>query len=150
MVDNPNMMAAPVIVEVDFGVSWLGSLVPAGTLVVVAFLTYLFTLRIEHRRALREERLKAYEGYVAHLRSLQIAKKKGGFEKEQLRQILTWIDQLRLIGTKSVIDISRSQYKEIEEGLREADVSTFHRIINKCHREFVAVAREDMRTGKKA
>ncbi|MDN3241816.1 hypothetical protein [Glycomyces tritici] len=144
------MEETPIIVQVGSETPLIVQLAPAIiaaiALVLAAFVTSFLTLRLEHRKWLRQARLEAYEGYASFLRDLQFGwdgKDKARVTKDQLQRGAAWIDQIRLVGTNQVTDSADKHLVTISEAI-SGDPDNFQEVILNCLNDFRKYARKDL------
>jgi hypothetical protein len=126
------------------------SLIAAIALVTAALLTYLLTTRLEHRKWLRQERLRAYEGYIACLRTaIVVAKEPDKTAKKYPNSLIADLteqtDRLLLFCSED----ARSLVRKHGKMLGEWDQSTIAEGLSAAVREFQKQARRDLGTNRR-
>ncbi|MEU6249311.1 hypothetical protein [Glycomyces sp. NPDC047010] len=130
----------------DSLVSALGpSIIAAIALACVAAITYLLTTRLEHRKWLRQERLRAYTAYLSVLRTLRHASLRGeALSRELTGEFADRVDQVRLVGTVQAVEIIESHGRRMKEEHPDAIG------LQQFAKELLGQAREDLKANHRA
>lgn len=123
------------------------AVIAAIALVAAAFVTYFLTLRLEHRKWLRQERLKAYEGYATFLRSIQMSPdnaKSPLYWLTEFPKLAGWVDQIRLLGTDRMRRRVEQDLEKIVDRIEDNDFEGFREVVQSCVEGFHVDARHDL------
>jgi hypothetical protein len=118
------------------------SVIAAIALISAGLLTYFLTTRLEHRKWLREQRVEAYEGYVATLRKMQRVAELRTTQQSELDELTRRIDRLRLVGTLEANEVAQSHAEQMKGKLE--DTALIQSIVRKSVTEFYKQARKDL------
>jgi hypothetical protein len=120
-------------------------------LILGAFVTFFLTLQLEHRKWLRHERLKAYEGYAAFLRSIQFSWSNTDKPRNWITdfpKLAAWVDQIRLIGTDRMRRRVEHDLEEIVDRINANDPKGFEEVVQSRVEGFHEDARRDLKISR--